>query len=322
MANVVHVDSLFADWLVRRVVRLLENIRLKLVLSQTIGVLLHRVVGLGETVLGIPASVRSHINSLLGFVELLESRILEVRVLMSEHIRAELLGFSFLAVDMIVRSHVMTSLILVDVGLIGVSPVSLRGHKGTVALLAGVHSLLSVQLSHLAILSRLVRDDASGGLALQHSSHVGLLLPSVSLLIVTIETATASVASLQILSSRRRRFRTRKHFALPIMLLASSNGVMHHTVTLLVGSSIVSEHVGACKRSGLTLTKSCIGARESRALHNFALSLGTEDVRVLIRLARGRRLHRVTLELTFTDSVLVVLKSLGVFARLLEVNVR
>lgn len=57
-------------------------------------------------------------------------------------------------------------------------------------------------------------------------------------------------------------------------------------------------------------------------MNNLTLTLGAEDVGVLIRLAYSRRLHRVTLELTLADIHFVVFQSLRVLFGLLEVDVR
>jgi len=159
-----------------------------------------------------------------------------------------------------------------------ISPVSLGGHERTITLFTSMHGLLTVKLSHFAILSSLVRDDASGSLALESTSEVLLLLPSLSSLLITIKASTAGIATLQILSIEAVRSGTGENLALPVLLLARSNGMMQHAITLLIGCLIIAKNVRAGVGSRLALTNACAGTSESRSLDDFTLTLGTEDV--------------------------------------------
>ena len=145
---------------------------------------------------------------------------------MSEHVGAELLGLSFLAVDNGATSHIASFLILVRVGLMRVSPVSRRRHEGAVSLLAGKDGLITVELFHFAILSSLIGYDASGSITLQSTGKVLLLLPRIGTLLITIETSTASIATLQVLSVETVGSGTSEDLALPIHILARRDGMM------------------------------------------------------------------------------------------------
>lgn len=263
MTYVVDVSLSLVERLILRVVGLLEHVGLKFALLQHVRVLLHRVVGLGETVLSVPAGVRRHIDSLIGLVIVQGSLIMQSGIGMSQHVRAELLGLSLFTVDLVVTCYISGSLILVSVGLMRVSPVSSRRHEGAISLLSSMHGLITIELFHFAILSSLVGDDASGRITLQSTGEVLLLLPSLGTFLITIETSTASIATLQVLPVETVGSRSSEDLALPILVLASRNWMMKHAVTLLIGSLIVAQHIGAGERSRLALTNTRAGTRQS-----------------------------------------------------------
>ena len=239
---------------------MLEDVGLELTLLELECILLHRVVGLGEAVLCIPAGVRSHVDSLLGLVEIIKSLFLQSTLGMSEHIRTEFLSFSFFAIDGVTGRNILNSLILVDIGLMRVSPVSLRSHQRTITLSASMHGLFTIELFHFAILGSLVGDNAGGSLTLESTSEVLLLLPCVGLLLITVKTTTAGITALQVLSMEIFGLGSSENLALPILLLTSRDRMMQHAITKLIGSWIVAQHVRARISSLLTLTNSLVGA--------------------------------------------------------------
>ena len=145
-----------------------------------------------------------------------------------------------------------------------------------------MNGLLTIELLHFTILSSFVGDDASGGLALQGTGEVRLLLPRISLLLVTIKSTTTGIATLQVLSSEIFGLGASEYLALPILLLTRRNWMMQHTVANLISSLIVAKDVRAREGSRLALTNACTGASKSRSLHDLTSALGAEDVRVLV----------------------------------------
>jgi hypothetical protein len=148
-----------------------------------------------------------------------------------------------------------------------------------------------------------------------------LLLPSVGAFLITVETSTAGITTLQVLSVEAIGGGTSENLALPILILARRNRMMQHAITNFIGGLIVAEHIRAGERSGSALTNGGAGTSENRSLNDLTLALSAEDVGVLIRLAHSRRLNRVTLELTVAHVLLIVLQSLRVLFGLLEVDV-
>lgn len=174
------------------------------------------------------------------------------------------------------------------------------------------HALICILMSFITYLS----------FTFESACQVLFSFPSLSPLLVTVESSSASITASKVLSSDIIRFSTSKNVATPVFLLASSDRMMQGSIFLLDGRFIISDNIRPSKSIRLAHSQVLLAFRDCSFLHNLALTLSTEDIRVLIRLARRPRLNWVCLELAVSNLLLLVLQGYGIRARIFEAEVR
>ena len=96
---------------------------------------------------------------------------------------------------------------------------------------------------------------------------------------------------------------------------------MQVAIFLLHGRFIISDNIGPSKSVRLPHAYVFFTFKDCCFLHNLALTLSAEDVRVLIRLSRRTWLYGVRLELAVSNLLLLVLQGYGIRAIILETEV-
>ena len=182
-----------------------------------------------------------------------------------------------------------------------IPPISSRSHQCAISSLGRLDGIVTVELLHLPLIGGGTWECLRRGRFAECTCEIALLLISLKGCIVTPEASLACIS-------------LRKHFSvcwvlswpgeyvtLPVTLLSRGDWVMQRAVGLFESCHIISHDIGS--RKSIRLSHSKIFLVLSGLLHNLRVSLGSEYVRVLIRLSGSTWLQRVVHKLSIPPNL-------------------